>query len=103
MLNKTRVITAIFMGIVFIPFFFLGGYFIYALAAAFAFIGTYELVRMHNSKNNLPSIFNIIVPILSAVLVLTAMVSDLIITMNGINYIVFCILVIIILFAFVYS
>ena len=50
--------------IVFIPFFFFGGYFIYALAAAFAFFGTYELVKMHNSKNNLPSIFNIIVTIL---------------------------------------
>lgn len=96
MLNKTRVITAIFMGIVFIPFFFFGGYFIYALASAFAFLGTYELVKMHNSKNNLPSIFNIIVPILSAVLVLTTMVSDLIISINGVNYIVFCILVIIV-------
>lgn len=96
MLNKTRVITALFMGIIFIPIFFLGGYFVYALAALFAFVGTYELVKMHNNKNNLPKIFNYIVPVLSVVVVLTAMISDLILAINGLNYVLFCILLIVV-------
>ena len=53
MLNKTRVVTAVIMLIVLIPFIFLGGYFIYGLCAVLGFIGTYELVKMHNDKNNL--------------------------------------------------
>lgn len=96
MLNKTRVITALFMGIIFIPIFFLGGYFVYALAALFAFIGTYELVKMHNNKNNLPKIFNYIVPVLSVVVVFTAIISDLILAISGLNYVLFCILLIVV-------
>ena len=55
MLSKVRVITAIAMVIILIPFILLGGYFMYGLCAVLAFIGTYELVKMHNNKYNLPT------------------------------------------------
>ena len=61
MLNKTRVFTAIGMVIVLVPFIFLGGYFIYGLCAVLAFIGTYELVKMHNRKYNLPKFLDFVV------------------------------------------
>ena len=94
MLNKTRVVTAVIMLIVLIPFIFLGGYFIYGLCAVLGFIGTYELVKMHNDKNNLPKILNYIVPLLSLAVVLVVMMADLVLKIDGFKFIIFSILLI---------
>lgn len=94
MLNKTRVVTAVIMLIVLIPFIFLGGYFIYGLCGILGFIGTYELVKMHNDKNNLPKILNYIVPLLSLAVVLVVMMADLVLKIDGFKFIIFSILLI---------
>ena len=52
-------------------------------------------LAISSAKSAFAELSNAFITSISAVLVLTAMVSDLIISMNGINYIVFCILVII--------
>ena len=91
MLNKTRVVTAVIMLIVLIPFIFLGGYFIYGLCGILGFIGTYELVKMHNDKNNLPKILNYIVPLLSVAVVLVVMMADLVLKIDGFKFIIFSI------------
>ncbi len=96
MLNKTRVATAILMVIVLVPFIFLGGYFIYGLCAALAFIGTYELVKMHNRKHNLPKFLDIIIPILSSSMVIVTMISTLLLKSNDHKFILFGILMIVI-------
>lgn len=94
MLNKTRVVTAVIMVIVLIPFIFLGGYFFYGLCAVLGLIGTYELVKMHNQKNSLPKILDYIVPVLSLALILVVMTSDLILKVDGHKFVIFSILLI---------
>lgn len=96
MLNKTRVATAILMVIALVPFIFLGGYFIYGLCAILAFIGTYELVKMHNRKHNLPKFLDIIIPILSSSMVIVTMISTLLLKSNDHKFILFGILMIVI-------
>lgn len=96
MLNKTRVITAICMVLVLVPFMLLGGYFFYGLATILAFVGTYELTKMHNRKNNLPKKIDILVSILSSLLVIIIMISDILMIGNGYNYILFALLIVIV-------
>ena len=96
MLNKTRVFTAICMMAVLIPFIFLGGYFIYGLCSVLAFIGTYELVKMHNRKNDLPKFLDVIVPLLSVSLVIVTMITDLVLYSFDFKYILFGLLLIVI-------
>ena len=95
MLNKTRVITGICMVAILIPFIFLGGYFIYGLCSVLAFIGTYELVKMHNSKYNLPKFLNVIIPLLSVCMVIVTMISSLILKSNDYKFIIFGMLLIV--------
>lgn len=94
MLNKTRVVTAIWMALLLIPFLFLGGYFFFGLAAIAAYIATYELVKMHNQKYQLPNFITILIPLLSFFLVLVVMIAKMVLKTNGINYVIFGILVI---------
>ncbi len=75
--SKKRVITAIILGLVLIPFIFFGGYFFFGLLAILAFLGTYEVVKMHNEKRNIPVIFNYVVPSFSLVFVLLMMLVKL--------------------------
>ena len=96
MLNKVRVITAIAMVIVLIPFILLGGYFMYGLCAVLAFIGTYELVKMHNRKYNLPGILDIVIPSFSSGMVIITMFADLKINFDVQKYILFGLLLIVI-------
>lgn len=96
MLNKTRVVTAILMAVILIPFIFLGGYFIYGLCSVLSFIGTYELVKMHNRKYNLPKFLDVIIPILSCSMVIVAMISKLVLKSNDHKFILFGILMIVI-------
>lgn len=94
MLNKTRVVTAIWMALLLIPFLFLGGYFFFGLATIAAYIATYELVKMHNQKYQLPNFITILIPLLSFFLVLVVMIAKMVLKTNGINYVIFGILVI---------
>lgn len=96
MLSKVRVFTAIGMVIVLVPFILLGGYFMYGLCAALAFIGTYELVKMHNKKNNLPKALDIVIPILSCGMVVVSMFADLKLSIDGYKFILFGLLLIVI-------
>lgn len=97
MLSKTRVITAIWMACLLIPFLLLGGYFFYGLSIIFAYVATYELINMHNNKNNLPSFITKLVPLLSSIMVVVIMIADKVLKVNGVNYVVFSFLVIMIL------
>ena len=67
---KQRVITAILMTIVFIPFFFLGGWFITFLFSILSYIAMYELITMYQSKKNIPNVCKYIIPLFSSIIVL---------------------------------
>lgn len=67
---KQRVITAILMAIVFIPFFFLGGWFITFLFSILSYIAMYELITMYQSKRNIPNVCKYIIPLFSSIIVL---------------------------------
>lgn len=67
---KQRVITAILMAIVFIPFFFLGGWFITFLFSILSYIAMYELITMYQSKKNIPNVYKYIIPLFSSIIVL---------------------------------
>ena len=67
---KQRVITAILMAIVFIPFFFLGGWFITFLFSILSYIAMYELITMYQSKKNIPNVCKYIIPLFSSMIVL---------------------------------
>ena len=97
MLSKTRVFTAICMVIVLVPFIFLGGYFIYGLCAVLAFIGTYELVKMHNRKFNLPKFLDLVIPLLSSGMVIVSMIYNLVLNTDDYKFVLFGILLIVIL------
>lgn len=97
MLNKTRVITAIWMALLLIPFVFFGGYFFYGLAIVISYIATFELISMHNKKNNLPSFLTKLIPLMSSLLVAVVMIADKILVTNGVNYVIFSLVVIVIL------
>lgn len=55
--NKTRVITALWMGAIMIPFIFLGGYFFFFLMMVLSYIATLELMKMHDEKRNIQTKF----------------------------------------------
>ncbi len=97
-MNKTRVITAVVMSVVLIPFIFLGGYFTYFMAAILSFIGSYELVKMHNDKCSLPKTLNLVVPFASLCLMLVVVLGKITNISNIINYFAFCLLLLITLF-----
>lgn len=67
---KQRVITAILMAIVFIPFFFLGGWFITFLFSILSYIAMYELITMYQSKKNIPNVCKYIISLFSSIIVL---------------------------------
>ena len=67
---KQRVITAILMAIVFIPFFFLGGWFITFLFSILSYIAMYELITMYQSKKNIPNVCKYIIPLFSSIILL---------------------------------
>ena len=67
---KQRVITAILMAIVFIPFFFLGGWFITFLFSILSYIAMYELITMYQSKKNIPNVCKYILVLLCCLVVL---------------------------------
>ena len=67
---KQRVITAILMAFVFIPFFFLGGWFITFLFSILSYIAMYELITMYQSKKNIPNVCKYIIPLFSSIIVL---------------------------------
>ena len=67
---KQRVITAILMAIVFIPFFFLGEWFITFLFSILSYIAMYELITMYQSKKNIPNVCKYIIPLFSSIIVL---------------------------------
>ena len=67
---KQRVITAILMAIDFIPFFFLGGWFITFLFSILSYIAMYELITMYQSKKNIPNVCKYIIPLFSSIIVL---------------------------------
>ena len=67
---KQRVITAILMAIVFIPFYFLGGWFITFLFSILSYIAMYELITMYQSKKNIPNVCKYIIPLFSSIIVL---------------------------------
>ena len=94
MLSKERVFTAVAMVVILVPFILLGGYFMYALCAVLAFIGTYELVKMHNRKFNLPKVLDIVVPFLSFGMVIVAMFADLKLSIDGFKFIIFGLLLV---------
>ena len=94
--SKKRVITAIIMGLIILPFIFFGSYFFFGLLAILSFIATLELVRMHNEKRELPKILNYTIPCFSPLLVLLAMIASLINYQNGIKILIFGLVVIVV-------
>jgi len=58
------------MAIVFIPFFFLGGWFITFLFSILSYIAMYELITMYQSKKNIPNVCKYIIPLFSSIIVL---------------------------------
>lgn len=93
-MNKTRVITGIFMAIIGIPILILGGYFIYAGAIVFSFIGTYEIVKMHNSKHNYSKLLQFIIPIFSSLLVVLLMLYNTTNQFYSLKYFIFYLLLV---------
>ncbi len=73
---KQRVITAIFMGIIFIPFFFLGGWFATIFFSVLAYIGTYELLSMYHTKNLIPKVCKYVLPLFAVMVVLFGSISE---------------------------
>ena len=67
---KQRVITAILMAIVFIPFFFFWGWVITFLFSILSYIAMYELITMYQSKKNIPNVCKYIIPLFSSIIVL---------------------------------
>lgn len=100
--SKKRVITAIVMGLVIIPFLFFGGYFFYGLLALGAYVATYELIKMHNEKYELPGLLNFLVPLFSMCLVILTMIIDMADFSKAIRLILYA-LVILIVFLLIIS
>lgn len=67
---KQRIITAIVMTIIFAPFFFLGGWFVCGFFSILAYLGTYELLNMYQTKNNIPNVCKYIIPFYAMLIVL---------------------------------
>ncbi len=74
---KQRVITALIMGIIFIPFFFLGGWFCVALFSVLAYLANYELLAMYQTKNLIPNICKYIIPLFSVMIIITGHFNNL--------------------------
>lgn len=91
---KTRVITGIIMGIVFIPILLLGGWFMAALGTVLSYIATYELIKMHNTKRGLEKKYQFIIPIYSALIVMTGCMTLLLPKHFDNSDLFFCLLVI---------
>ena len=66
---KQRIITGIVMAIVLIPILLLGNWFMVACASILAYIGTYELIKMHCEKGKLSNIDQYIIPLASTLIV----------------------------------
>ena len=69
---KQRIITGAVMFIIFAPLYLLGGWFSTALIMFLAYFGTYELINMYQTKNNIPNICKYIVPLFSLLIVLVS-------------------------------
>ena len=69
---KQRIITGAVMFIIFAPLYVLGGWFSTALIMFLAYFGTYELINMYQTKNNIPNICKYIVPLFSLLIVLVS-------------------------------
>lgn len=67
---KQRIITGIVMAIVLIPIVLLGDWFMVACASLLAYIGTYELIKMHCERGKLSNIDQYIVPLASTIIVI---------------------------------
>ena len=67
---KQRTITAVIMALILVPILILGGWFFNVLAMILAYVGTYELINMHSTKNNIPRITKYVLPIFSSMIVL---------------------------------
>ena len=67
---KQRTITAILMIIILVPFFLLGNIFSTVLLSILAYIGTYEIISIHQQKSNIPNICKYIIPLFSSMIVL---------------------------------
>lgn len=67
---KQRTITAIIMAMIFIPFFFLGGWFTILFFSAFSYVGGYELICMYEKENKLPKMCKYIIPLFACIFVL---------------------------------
>ena len=66
---KQRIITGIVMALILIPILLLGSWFMVACAALLAYIGTYELIKMHCEKGKLSNIDQYIIPLASTFIV----------------------------------
>lgn len=76
---KKRIITGIVMGLIFIPFFGLGNIFSNLICALLAYIGCFELIRMHQKQSQIAPICKFIIPIFASMIVLAinyAMIID---------------------------
>lgn len=66
---KQRIITGVVMALVLIPILLLGSWFMVACAGLLAYIGTYELIKMHCEKGKLSNIDQYIIPLASTFIV----------------------------------
>lgn len=73
---KQRVITAVIMGLILIPFLILGDWFIIGLITLLSYIAGYELLSMYQSKNQIPIICKYIIPLFSSMIVLTSAIGN---------------------------
>lgn len=67
---KQRTITAVIMALIFIPFFFLGGWFTIIFFGVLSYIGGYELISMYEKKNPIPTKCKYIIPLFASIFVL---------------------------------
>jgi cytidylyltransferase family len=67
---KQRFWTGAAMVIILAPLYTLGGWFSTILVMAIAYIGTYELINMYQTKNPIPKVCKFIIPVFSLLIVL---------------------------------
>ncbi len=93
---KQRTITGFIMCLILIPLVYLGSWYLLTCACLLSYVGTYELIKMHSEKHNLPKIDKYLYPLASIIVVLIGgfMMIPKYLEMHHLMLIILCIFVI---------